>query len=287
MLGDLGPAYPCWQPSSSTDWGSARRGSGWLLSGQAWLSALQAGRDGAERNPTSAPQDDTSPPQNGASPPQDGVSPLQEIASAEERTPELRRLEAALFIARESLNSRRLAELAALKDGTQARTLIEELNRYYETRGRSFHVKRIAGGYWLMTRPAFAKWIRRLDHVPAHGRLTTPALETLAVIAYRQPLVRAEIDGIRGVNSGEILRQLMERDLVRICGRSQDLGRPFLYATTRHFLKLFGLGSLDDLPEANRLKVVWSLAETNRPEFPEITAPSAADLPNESESEIP
>ncbi|GEM_PF-1752135 len=166
----------------------------------------------------------------------------------------MRRLEAALLISKEAVGTRRLADLAGLADATEARTLIAQLNQFYDTRGRSFHVKNVSGGYLLMTRPAFSKWIRRLEHVPQTVRLSTPAMETLSVLAYRQPMVRAEIDGIRGVNSGEILRQLMERDLVRICGRSEDLGRPFLYATTRHFLKMFGLGSLDELPEARRLR---------------------------------
>jgi segregation and condensation protein B len=85
-------------------------------------------------------------------------------------------------------------------------------------------------------------------------RLSNSALETLAVVAYRQPVGRAEIDAIRGVNSGEVLRQLMEKGLVKIAGRSDELGRPFLYATTRQFLKLFGLGNLDDLPAAGQLR---------------------------------
>ena len=174
-----------------------------------------------------------------------------------EQIPAVTRLEAALFISREVLHARRLAALAGLADATEARTLIQQLNQKYEQRGRAFHVQKVAGGYQLMTRPAFSKWIRRLDHVPSYPRLSSPALETLAVVAYRQPIVRAEIDAIRGVSSGEILRQLLERDLVRICGRSEDLGRPFLYATTRHFLKLFGLGSLDELPEAEKLRSSW------------------------------
>lgn len=174
-----------------------------------------------------------------------------------ESLPPMGRLEAVLFIARDALNARRLSALAGLTDATEARTLIGQLNQHYDQRGRSFHILKVAGGYQLMTRPAFSKWIRRLEHVPAQPRLSSPALETLAVVAYRQPIVRAEIDAIRGVSSGEILRQLLERDLVRICGRSEELGRPFLYATTRHFLKLFGLGSLEELPEGEKLRSPW------------------------------
>jgi len=105
-----------------------------------------------------------------------------------------------------------------------------------------------------MTRSQLAPWLRRLAHVPGETRLSAPALETLAVIAYRQPVGRADIEAIRGVNCGEILRQLMDRDLVRIAGRSEELGRPYLYTTTKRFLELFGLNQLDDLPRGHELR---------------------------------
>ncbi len=104
-----------------------------------------------------------------------------------------------------------------------------------------------------MTRPGFATWLRRMEQAPSAMRFSAPAMETLAVVVYRQPVLRAEIEAIRGVASGEILRQLMERDLVRIGGRSEELGRPYLYATTKRFLQLFGLKNLDELPRANLL----------------------------------
>jgi segregation and condensation protein B len=141
-----------------------------------------------------------------------------------------------------------------LEDGTQARTLIQRLNGRYDELGRAFRVEEIAGGYQLLTRRKFSAWLRRLAHVPGEIRLSAPSLETLAVIAYRQPVLKADIDAIRGVNCGEILRQLMERDLVRISGRSEELGRPFLYVTTRHFLNLFGLHNLNDLPRAAAIR---------------------------------
>jgi segregation and condensation protein B len=166
----------------------------------------------------------------------------------------LGRLEAILFLAREPLNSRKLSQYANLADGTQARTLVRRLNEQYDGAGRAFRVERIAGGYQLLTRRTFAPWLRRLAHVPPETRLSPPALETLAVIAYRQPVGRADIEAIRGVNCGEILRQLMDRDFVRIAGRSQELGRPYLYATTKRFLELFGLNHLDDLPRCQELR---------------------------------
>jgi segregation and condensation protein B len=173
---------------------------------------------------------------------------------SEARDAELARLEAVLLLAREPLNSRKLAQYANLADGTQARTLIRRLNEHYDSAGRAFRVEQVAGGFQLLTRSKFAAWLRRLAHVPGQSRLSAPALETLAVIAYRQPVPRADIEAIRGVNCGEIVRQLMERDLVRIGGRSEELGRPYLYATTKRFLQVFGLIHLDELPRGDLLR---------------------------------
>ena len=163
------------------------------------------------------------------------------------------RLEAVLFLAREPLSSRKLSQFASLADATEARTLIRHLNEMYDASSRAFRIEDVAGGYQLLTRSPFAAWLRRLEYVPDEVRLSGPAMETLAVIAYRQPASRAEIEAVRGVNCGEIVRQLMERDLVRIQGRSEELGRPYLYATTRRFLQLFGLKSLDKLPHVAEL----------------------------------
>jgi segregation and condensation protein B len=138
-----------------------------------------------------------------------------------------------------------------LADGTEARTLVRTLNRLYDEEGCAFRVVEVAGGFQLMSRAKFAPWLRRLQAVPTEVRLSVPALETLAVVAYRQPVLRADVEAIRGVQCGEILRQLMERGLVRIVGKSEELGRPFLYGTTRQFLQVFGLRDLDQLPRAD------------------------------------
>jgi segregation and condensation protein B len=164
----------------------------------------------------------------------------------------LARLEGVLFLVREPLGSRKLARLAGLADGTQARTLVRTLNRLYDEEGCAFRVVEVAGGFQLRTRVKFAPWLRRLHAAEAEVRLSAPAMETLAVVAYRQPVLRADIEAIRGVQCGEILRQLMERDLVRIVGRSEELGRPLLYGTTRRFLEVFGLRHLEELPRLNQ-----------------------------------
>ena len=164
------------------------------------------------------------------------------------RSEELARLEAALFLAREPLSTRRLAKLARLTDGTRARTLLRELKRLQEDSGSAFRVEQIAGGFRLLTRAPFGPWVRRLLGTPPETRLSAAALETLAIVAYRQPVTRTEIDSIRGVGCEDMLRQLMERDFVAIGGRTEDLGRPNAYVTSRRFLEAFGLGRIDDLP---------------------------------------
>jgi len=166
----------------------------------------------------------------------------------------LGRLEAVLFLAREPITSRKLAHLANLTDGTEARTLVRRLRQRYDARASGFQVVEVAGGFQLLTRPAFGKWLRRMQPTPIEARLSGPAMETLAVVAYCQPVLRAEIEAIRGVQCGEILRQLMDRELVRIAGRADDLGRPFLYGTTKRFLQVFGLRHLEDLPRADQLR---------------------------------
>lgn len=169
------------------------------------------------------------------------------------RSEELARLEAALFLAREPLTIRRLAKLARLTDGTQARALVRELRRLQDAAGAAVRVEQIAGGFQLLTRAAFGPWIRRLQENPLASRLSAAGLETLAIVAYRQPVTRAEIEAIRGVGSEEMLRQLLERDLVAVGGRVEELGRPNVYVTTRRFLTAFGLARLEDLPPIDSL----------------------------------
>ncbi len=184
-----------------------------------------------------------------------GVGPLR-------RDGKQARLEAVLFLADEPLSSRKLAHLAGLADGTEARTLVRQLNGFYRRGGTAFRAEEVASGFQLLTRPKFAPWLRRLHQSPPGTRLSGPALETLAVVAYRQPVLRAEIEAVRGVQCGEMLRQLMERDFVRIVGKSNDLGRPFLYATTRRFLQAFGLRHLDELPRAQLLRGAGAVTTT-------------------------
>lgn len=163
-------------------------------------------------------------------------------------------VEAALFIAKEPLSYRRLAAAAGLPDATAARSAVAEINQRLDAEGRAFRVEEVAGGVQMLTRKAFATWVRRRPEIPSEHLLSQSMLETLAIIAYRQPIVRAEIEAIRGVNCDEILRQLLQRTLIRIAGRDEELGRPYLYETTRTFLQLFGLSSLDNLPKLQKIR---------------------------------
>ncbi len=134
------------------------------------------------------------------------------------------------------------------------RAAVESLNADYEQTGRSFRIERVAGGLQMLTMPAYAEDITRLKGARQSSRLSQAALETLAIIAYRQPILRADLESIRGVACGEVLRSLMERRLVRIAGRAEEVGRPMLYGTTKEFLEVFGLATLDDLPNAKDLR---------------------------------
>jgi segregation and condensation protein B len=186
--------------------------------------------------------------------PASDVAEADAEAAQDSQSAKLARLEGVLLLAREPLSTRKLAELAELADGTEARSLVRELGRRLRKRGSAMQAVEVAQGVQLLTRPHLAHWLARLEAAAEEPRLSGPALETLSVAAYRQPVTRAEIEGIRGVQCGEILRLLMERDLLRIVGRSEELGRPFLYGTTRKFLQVFGLSRLEHLPPVDQIR---------------------------------
>ncbi len=209
------------------------------------------------------------------------------------RTAKMARLEAVLLVADVPLSPRRLAQLATLADATEARTLIARLNAAFEQTATPIRVERVAAGYRLFTLPQFAFWLGKLHHREAELRLSPPSMETLTIIAYRQPVTRADIEAIRGVQCAEMIRQLMERDLVRIGGQDESLGRPFLYETTRRFLETFGLRDIEDLPLAARLRRPGELlqpgergggAPTDRL-VPLVPSPVAGNQPAESSPE--
>jgi len=187
------------------------------------------------------------------------------------RDKHLAAVEAALFAADEPLTARRLAVVAGIPDGTEARRLIRKLQTLYDKDGTAFQVEELAGGFQLLTRAEYHPWLLRLRRTGNDIRLSSAARETLAIVAYRQPIMRADVESIRGVQCGEILRLLMEKGLVRIAGRHNSLGRPVLYGTTKKFLQVFGLKNLRDLPKSELLgappggSVAKLAAEENEP----------------------
>jgi segregation and condensation protein B len=166
-------------------------------------------------------------------------------------------IEALLFAGSEPLKPAEIRE--ALNDTSQLTegrisALIEELREEYRNSCRSFTITEMAGGYRLQTLPEYAGWISKLRAAPARRRLSAPALETLAIVAYRQPITKAEIEAIRGVNIDGVLENLADRELIETRGRKQAIGKPHLYVTTRKFLEHFGLRDLKDLPQIEELK---------------------------------
>ncbi|HZK81040.1 MAG TPA: SMC-Scp complex subunit ScpB [Humisphaera sp.] len=165
-------------------------------------------------------------------------------------------LEALLLTTHHPLTASRLAELLDLPSVKPVRGAVKELNSQYESSGRSFRIDQVAGGFQILTLPEFGDHLKKLHQREADAKLTKAALETLAIIAYKQPILRANIEAIRGVACGETIRSLMEKHLVKIAGRAEEPGRPILYGSTKRFLELFGLNSLKDLPQPDALKPV-------------------------------
>ena len=175
------------------------------------------------------------------------------------------RVEAALFVADGPLTPARIAGYALLPDAAEAKAAIVWLNAAYDRAGTPFRVERVAAGFRMLTRPAVAPWLDRLHRRADRLALSPPALETLTIVAYRQPCTRADVEAIRGVQSGEMLKYLTERNLVRIAGEHDSLGRPYLYETTRQFLETFGLRTLAELPHAAELRPA-TVAPTESPD---------------------
>jgi segregation and condensation protein B len=171
-------------------------------------------------------------------------------ASVDTPPVDTRLLEALLLSTHHPLTAGRLAELMDLPATKPVRQAINDLNAQYEESHRAFRIEQVAGGYQILTMPEFGEALKKLHQREIDAKLTKAALETLAIIAYKQPILRADIEAIRGVACGETIRNLMEKRLVNIAGRAEEPGRPILYGTTRRFLEVFGLNTLKDLPQS-------------------------------------
>ena len=188
----------------------------------------------------------------------------EEQANTEERTDLSRKepqaeitaesvTEAVLFASDEPLTAERLADIVETTT-KQIRQNIEKLNDKYQAQNSAFRIEQIAGGFQMLTLGGYNFWLKKLLRARSDSKLSAAALETLAIIAFRQPVIRADIEAIRGVAVAEIIRSLMYKGLVKIVGRAEVLGRPMLYGTTKKFLEVFGLNSLKDLPKIEELK---------------------------------
>ena len=192
-------------------------------------------------------------------------------------------LEALIFASPDPLTPKTLFQLLDEEPQEDVERALEALQADYEQRG-GLQMVQVAGGYQICTRPELHEWVRRLFHEHSKQRLSVQALETLAVIAYKQPITGPEIAEIRGVNASGVVGTLLERQLVKVVGRKQVVGRPFLYATTREFLNRFGLAGLDDLPK------VEEMAEALGMEVPPALAastPVTEPLPFDGEPDTP
>ena len=189
-------------------------------------------------------------------------------------------IEALIFASPDPLTPQTIFQLLEEEPKEDVEKAIEALRDDYRE-GGGLQMVEVAGGYQICTRPDLHEWVRRLFHEHSKQRLSVQALETLAVIAYKQPITGAEVAEIRGVNASGVVGTLLERQLVKVVGRKQVVGRPFLYATTREFLNVFGLSDLDDLPK------VEEMAEALGMEVPAAltaSSPTTESLPFEGES---
>lgn len=182
------------------------------------------------------------------------------------RTSEI--VEALLFASDAPLTAEDIARADESFDEDAVEAAVQALRAEYDRTGRAFQIFELAGGYQVLTRPEYASVLARFDTVPRASRLSAPALEVLAIIAYRQPVGRAEIEEIRGVGSAAVLRTLQDRGLIEVVGRSDGLGRPLLYGTTQRFLDHVGFRSLEDLPRPDELPVVLREREQGAAEMP-------------------
>jgi segregation and condensation protein B len=206
------------------------------------------------------PEGDNDSPRSVPQPGATGEESTPEPAGEEEDAPGRKRIkpgketvEALLFAADAPLSARQIASFLGKRvKPAQIREWVEALKGDYDEGGRAFQILEIGGGYCLLTRPEYQAYIRKLRVSEKASRLSEAALDTLSVVAYKQPILKADVNQIRGVESGPILKTLMEKGLVRVVGRAETLGRPILYGTSRRFLDQFSLNSLKDLPKMEK-----------------------------------
>ena len=174
--------------------------------------------------------------------------------------------EAILFATDAPLPPAKIARILGVGDARSVKKHIDTLNDGYERTGAAFRIEEVGGGLQMLTLPLYNNWVSKLLTIRRETKLSSAALETLAVVAYRQPVLRADIESIRGVAVGDVLLRLREMGLVKIVGRAEVIGRPMLYGTTKKFLETFGLATLEDLPKVDALALPTRKTSTAEPE---------------------
>lgn len=192
-------------------------------------------------------------------------------------------LEALLFVTADPIPVTRFLALLGAVTKQEVDQALASLRQDYEQEGRGLQLAEVAGGYRIVTKAEFAPWLKRLEKVKAPSKLSRSALESLAIIAYKQPIVRAEVEQIRGVETSGVIRTLLERKLVRIVGRKEEPGRPIMYGTTKFFLEHFGLRDLSQLPPLREFK---ELGESEQAMLPidDVVAVDGESLPQTIEA---
>lgn len=171
-------------------------------------------------------------------------------------------IESLIFASPEPLTAAKLCELIAQGEeqleleAEAIEPFVDKLNQRYDENGLAFNIEHVAGGYTFSTKKRYEPWLSIFQHEDAYRKLSQSAIESLAIVAYKQPITKPEVDEIRGVDSGYILRQLLEKVLIEVSGRLDAPGKPLLYKTTKHFLKHFGINSIDELPKPREIEEI-------------------------------
>ena len=200
-------------------------------------------------------------------------------------------IEALIFASDEPISASKIRDIIVENeaqiefDAETVDDFVDKLNDIYESNGLSFRIEMLAGGYTFVTQPKFHYWLSIFQHQNAYRKLSQSAIETLAIVAYRQPITKPEIDQIRGVDSGYIIRQLGEKALIEVSGRADSPGKPLLYRTSRHFLKHFGLNSVNELPKPREIEEI--LKDDDMAEHRQLLMEKQLMMDMEEEGEIP
>jgi len=201
-------------------------------------------------------------------------------------------IEALLFVNEKPLLVDQIRNLFEEMNSNEIRSILLELQNEFETNKRGIRIAEVAGGFQMITSPEYAPFIKKFYSKRQAQKLSTPALETLAIIAYKQPVSRLEIESLRGVNVDGVISSLLDRNLIRITGRRECLGRPFVYGTTKEFLEYFGLKSLEDLPKIEDFSKIVpkdNIEEfpTDLEENPQIPKKENVDVDNQQPQQAP